>query len=111
MPFAKASEVGQQKRYDALTTVHSNALIICFPVGRPLGHPRGTHGNPWGIVQFWYFFFPAGEGSCLALEMTSLNHGDIPTGFVRGSATDKVKSAPGTMVDMRKWAKSVQKLG
>ena len=42
-----------------------------------------------------------GEGSCFALETTLLDHGDIPTGFVRGSATGKVKSAlPGNMVDV-----------
>ena len=54
------------------------------------------------MVQFWYFFFPSGGGE--------LDHGDILTGFVRGSATGKVKSAlPGTMVDVWKWAKGVQK--
>ena len=42
-----------------------------------------------------------GGGSCFALEMTLLDHGDIPTGFVRGSVTGKVKSAlPGNMVDV-----------
>ena len=41
------------------------------------------------------------EGSCLVLETTLLDHGDIPTGFVRGSATGKVKRAlPGNMVDV-----------
>ena len=41
-----------------------------------------------------------GEESCLVLETTSLDHGDMPTGFVRGSATGKVKSAlSGTIVD------------
>ena len=32
---------------------------------------------------FFISFFPAGEGSCLVLETTSLDHGDIPKGFVR----------------------------
>ena len=59
------------------------ALIICFPVGRTSGHPWGTRGNPRGMVQFWYFLFAAGEGSCLVLETTSLDHGDIPTGLLR----------------------------
>ena len=37
----------------------------------------------------------------MVLEKTSLDHGDIPAGFVRGSATGKVKIAlPGTMVDV-----------
>ena len=55
-----------------------------------------------GMVQFrYFFFFPAGEGSCLVLETTSLNHGDIPTGFVLYSGTGKVKSAlSGSMVDV-----------
>ena len=69
-----------------------NALIICS------GEPTGTQGE-W--YSFGISFFPAGEGSCLVLETTSLDHGDILTGFVRGSGTGKVKSAlPGTMVDV-----------
>ena len=72
--------------------------------------PRDSPGEPMGMVQFWYFFFPVGEGSCLVLETALLDHGNIPKGFARGSATGKVKSAlPGTMVDVWKWAKSVQK--
>ena len=59
-----------------------NALISCFPVGRPPGQPRRTHGNPGGIVQFVISFFPAGKGSCLVLETTYLYHRDIPPGFV-----------------------------
>ena len=46
--------------------------------------PRGsTHGNPRGgeWYSFGISFFPAGEGSCLVLETTSLDHGDIPTGL------------------------------
>ena len=46
--------------------------------------PRGsTHGNPRGVewYSFGISFFPAGEGSCLVLETTSLDHGDIPTGL------------------------------
>ena len=54
-----------------------------------------------GMVQFWYFFFPVREGSCLVLETALLDHGNIPMGFVRGSATGKVKSdLPDTMVDV-----------
>ena len=56
-----------------------NALIICFPVGRLLGNPRGTHGNPEGMVQFCYFYFSCGVGNCLVLKTTLLDHGDIPT--------------------------------
>ena len=60
-------------------------------MGRPPGHPQRTHGKPAGVVQFWYFFFPRGGGSCLVLETTSLDLGDIPTGFVLGGATREVK--------------------
>ena len=46
-----------------------------------------------------FVFPPAGKGSCLVLETTLPNRGDIPTGFVRGNATGKVKSAlPGRCV-------------
>ena len=51
-----------------------------------MGHPRGTYRNPGGMVQFWHFFFPVGEESCLVLETTSLDHGNIPTRFVRVSS-------------------------
>ena len=54
----------------------------------PWVDPRGTQGE-W--YSFGISFFPAGEGSCLGLEKTSLDHGDISTGFVRGRATGKVK--------------------
>ena len=71
--------------------------------------PRGTTGEPTGgqpegkWSSFDIPFFLAGEGSCLVLKMTSVDHGDLPTGFVRGSATGKVKNAlPGSMVDVRK---------
>ena len=26
-------------------------------MGRPPGHPRGTHGNSGRMVKFWHFFF------------------------------------------------------
>ena len=43
--------------------------------------------EPTGTQAEWYNFgisvFPAGKGSCLVLETTSLDQGDIPTGFVR----------------------------
>ena len=53
------------------------------------------------LTPVFVFLFSTGEGSCLVFETTSLDHGDIPTGFVRGSGTGKVKSAlPGTMVDV-----------
>ena len=99
---AKAAD----KTFYAMKCVPCNALIICTPMGRPPGHPRGTHGNPGeltGTQGKWYSFdisfFLAGEESCLTLETTSLDHGDIPTGLTRASATGKVKSAlPGAMV-------------
>ena len=50
----------------------------------PPGNPREPRGN--GIVLAC-LFLAAWEGSRLVLEKISLDHGDIPTGFVRGSAT------------------------
>ena len=71
------------------------------------GEPTGTQGK-WH--SFVCFFFPAGEGICLVLETTSHDHGDIPTGFDQGTATGTVKNTlPGTMVDVWKWEKSVEK--
>ena len=64
----------------------TNALTILIAVGRPLEHPWGTHGNPGGMVQFWHFFFLVGDERCLVLETTSLDHRNIPTGFVRVSS-------------------------
>jgi len=46
--------------------------------------PKTSPGNPGAMVQFWYFFFPAGDGNCLVLETTLLDHGEIATGFVPG---------------------------
>ena len=55
--------------------------------------PRGK----W--YSFGISFFPSVEWSCLVLETTSLNRGEIPTGFVRDNATGKVNSdLSGTMV-------------
>ena len=65
--------------------------------------PEEPTGSQGGWYSFGISFFPAGEGSCLVLETTSLNHGETPTGFVRGSATAKVKNALlGPMVGVRK---------
>ena len=50
------------------------------------GKPTGTKGR---MVQFSSSFFLAGDRSCLVLDMTSLDHGNIPMGFVRGSVTGK----------------------
>ena len=69
----------------------------------PWADPWDTHGHPGRWYSFCIAFLPAREGSCLVLETTSLDHVDIPTGFVRGSATGKVKSAlPGTIIDVWK---------
>ena len=67
--------------------------------------PRDTLGEPTGTQEerysFGISFFPAGEGSCLVLETTLLDHGDIPMGFVRDSRTGKMKTAlSGSMVDV-----------
>ena len=71
----------------------------------PWVDPRDIPGEPMGTQGEWYSFgisfFSVGEGSCLILGTTSLDHGDIPTGFVRGSGTGKVKSASsGSMVNV-----------
>ena len=58
--------------------------------GTPSGSPREPMGNDTDLL---FVFPPAGKGSCLVLETTLPNRGDIPTGFVRGNATGKVKSA------------------
>ena len=80
-----------------------NALQVSF--ASPCVDPRDTPGEPTGTQGEWYGFgipfFPVGEESYLVLGTTSLDHGDIATGFVRGSATGKVKSALyGTIVDV-----------
>jgi len=63
--------------------------------------PGGTHESSGGMVQFYYFNILAGEGSCLVLETISLDHRDIPTGFVRDRARGKEKSVSSdTMVDV-----------
>ena len=46
----------------------------------------GTQGE-W--YSFGISFFPDGEESCLVLETTSLDHGDIPIRFVRGRQGEK----------------------
>ena len=57
-------------------------LSFVSPWVDPQDTPLGTHRKPGGMVQFWYFFFPAGKESCLVLETTLLDHGYIPMGFV-----------------------------
>ena len=58
----------------------SYAFIIYFPESQPLGHRQGTQ---WDWYSFGISFFPVGKGSCLVLEMTLLDHGDMPMGFVQ----------------------------
>ena len=45
----------------------------------PPGEPMDTKGE-W--YSFGINFFPAGEGSFIVLGTISLDHGDVPTGFV-----------------------------
>ena len=80
-----------------ITHTLASALIIYFSVDRSTGHSRESKGNSDVLV---FLFFPAGKGSCLVLETTSLDHGDVPRGYVRGSGTGEVKSA--SMVDVWK---------
>ena len=50
----------------------------------PWVDPRDIPGEPRGNGTVLVFLFsPAGERNCLVLETTSLEHGNIPTGFVR----------------------------
>ena len=81
------------------------SAVMDLSFASPWVDPRDTPGEPTGIQGGWYSFgisfFPAREGSCLVLETTPLDHGDIHTGFVRGSTISKAKSALlGTMVDV-----------
>ena len=84
-------------------------FIMHLSFASPWVDPRDTPEEPTSTQGGWYRFgissFLAWKGTCLVLKTTSLDHGDIPTGFVRGSATGKVKSA----LPVRKCAKSVQK--
>ena len=47
----------------------------------PLDLPGEPRGNGTVLV---FLFFPAGDGNCLVLETTLLDHGEIATGFVPG---------------------------
>lgn len=79
-------------------------LSFSSPWSTP-GEPMGSPGE-WS--RFGISFFPAGEGSWLVSEKTFMDHGDIPTGFVWGSATDEVKNAsPGSMLDVKKRTKKL----
>ena len=72
-------------------------------MGRPRNIPWEPTGSQGEWSSFGISFVPAGEGSCLVLETTSVDHEDISKGLVRSSATGKVKNAlPGTTVDVRK---------
>ena len=73
----------------SVVTAWHYALISCFPWVDPWDTPRGPRRTQGGMVQFGISFFLAGEGSCLVLDTTLLDHGDIPTGFVRASVTGK----------------------
>lgn len=64
---------------------HGYLCNIRFPVGRP----TGAQGE-W--YNFGISFFPTGEESCLVLETTLLDQGDIPTGFVRGSTPGELNN-------------------
>ena len=75
------------------------------PWADPEYTPSETHGNPVEMVvmvQYWYSFFSSrGRGVVYFGSIFFLDHGDIPTGFVLGSATGKVKSTlPVNLVDL-----------
>ena len=57
----------------------------------PWVDPREPRENGT-IFHFGISFFPTGEESCLVLETTLLDQGDIPTGFVRGSTPGKLNN-------------------
>ena len=52
----------------SLNSTLTYALIICFPMGRSLGHSQGTQ-EEW--YNFGIFFFLRGEVSYLVLKTTS----------------------------------------
>ena len=52
---------------------------IASPCVAPPGNPWTRRGNGTVLVLI---FFPAGEGSFIVLGTISLDHGDVPTGFV-----------------------------
>ena len=70
--------------------------IMHLSFASPWADPRATHGQPTGAQGEWHnfgiSFFPTGEESCLVLETTFLDQGDIPTGFVRGSTPGEVNN-------------------
>ena len=61
-------------------------MVVHLSFPSPWVEPQDTPGEPTGRQGEWssfgISFFPAGEGSCLVLETTSVDHGNIPTGFV-----------------------------
>ena len=78
---------------------------FAYPWADPEYTPSETHGNPVEMVvmvQYWYSFFPPrGRGVVYFKSIFFLDLGDIPTGFVLGSATGKVKSTlPVNLVDL-----------
>ena len=52
MPFAKASEVGQQKKYGASTTVHSNLLVEFSETWRKWDEGERNPGGGEGALPY-----------------------------------------------------------
>ena len=82
--------------HDPLSRLDIMQLSLAFRLVDPWDTPGEPRGSQGGMVQFGIYFFLAGEGSCLVLNTTSLDHRDIsrgyidiPTRFVRGSVTGK----------------------
>lgn len=103
--FDKKSKQLFYHRYFVTADVWSWLIRIYWPTQLDHLLLRGSiPGTLAGIQMEWcsfgVSFYPAGEGSCLVLETTSLDHGDVPSGYVRGSGTSEVKSA--SMVDVWK---------
>ena len=70
--------------HNPLSRLDIRQLLFASPWVDPWDTPEEPRGTQGGMVQFGISFFLAGEGSCLVLDTSSLDHGDIPTGFVRG---------------------------
>ena len=97
----------------AVSSVVHLYLSSTFPWVNPrdtprTGNPREPRRNGTVLV---FLFFPRGEGGVFSFQNDFAGlRAHMPTGFVRSSATCKVKTAlPGTMADEGKWANSMQK--
>ena len=93
--FSPASfiEFIHQLWLETLQDIRTFSCPFIYCMWSTSGTTLGNQREPRGSVSYDIFFFVVADGSCLASEMTSLDHGDIPMRFLLGSGTGKVKSA------------------